>query len=89
MNFSEALLALKDGKRVSRAGWNGSGMWVCMMPPVVIPEGLVNGRTKAFVPTGDLCVAAYFVIWTAHQVWQPGWSASQADMLATDWSVLP
>ena len=26
LSFSEALLALKDGRSVARAGWNGPGM---------------------------------------------------------------
>lgn len=85
MNFGEAVQALKDGKRVSRAGWNGKNMWVCHMPAVTIAEGIVNGRTKKFVPTGDLNVGGYFVMWTADKTWQPGWLASQADMLAEDW----
>ncbi len=89
MNFGEAVEAAKGGSRIQRSGWNGKNMWVCLMPSVVIPEGIVNGRTKTFVPTGDLNVGAYFVMWTAAGVWQPGWLAAQPDMLADDWSVLP
>jgi hypothetical protein len=87
MNFGEALERLKVGERVARAGWNGKGMWLCYMPPVVVPEGMVNGRTKRFVPSGDLNVGGYLVMWTAQGVWQPGWLASQADMLSEDWEV--
>lgn len=87
MNFGEALERLKAGEKVCRAGWNGKGMWLCYMPPVVIAEGIVNGRTKKFVPTGDLNVGGYIVMWTAQGVWQPGWLASQADMLSEDWEV--
>ena len=43
---------------------------------------------KQHVPTGDLRVGAYIVMWTAQGVWQPGWLASQADMLADDWVVV-
>lgn len=32
MDFGEAIKALKDGKRVSRAGWNGKGMWLAYSP---------------------------------------------------------
>lgn len=88
MNFGEALVAAKNGNKIGRAGWNGKGMWVCYMPPVVIAEGIVNGRTKQFVPRGDLNVGGYFVMWTAAGVWQPGWLASQADMLADDWGTV-
>lgn len=88
MNFGQAIQALKDGHRVARAGWNGKGMWLCYMPPVTIPEGLVNGRTKGFVPTGDLHVGGYIVMWTAQGTWQPGWLASQPDMLSDDWEIV-
>lgn len=30
----------------------------------------------------------YIVMWTAEQKWQPGWLASQSDMLAEDWQVV-
>ncbi len=88
MNFGEAIEEAKQGKKIQRAGWNGRGMWVCYMPPVVIPEGMVNGRTKQFVPTGDLNVGGYLVMSTADGTWQPGWVASQPDLLASDWGVV-
>lgn len=28
MDFGDAIRALKAGKRVARAGWNGKGMWL-------------------------------------------------------------
>ncbi len=87
-NFGWAIEQAQAGRRISREGWNGRDMWVAFMPAVVIDEGLVNGRTKQFVPTGDRNVGAYFVMWTAQGVWQPGWLASQADMLATDWGTI-
>lgn len=33
MNFGEAITALKSSKRVSRAGWNGKGMWLGLQVP--------------------------------------------------------
>jgi hypothetical protein len=27
-NFSDALLAVQDGAKIQRVGWNGKGMWV-------------------------------------------------------------
>lgn len=89
MSFGEALKCLKAGSRVARRGWNGRGMRHTHMPAVTIPEALVNGRTKRFVPAGDLRCQAYFVMWTADGLWQPGWLASQADMCAEDWIPVP
>lgn len=89
MKFGEAIEAAKQDKKIARAGWNGKRMWVCHMPAVVIPEGIVNGRAKKFLPAGDLKCGGYFVMMTADGTWQPGWLASQADMLAEDWEVVP
>lgn len=33
MNFGEALDALKRGRKVTRAGWNGKGMWLSLQVP--------------------------------------------------------
>jgi len=88
MNFGEAIEAARAGKKIQRAGWNGKSMWVCHMPGRVIPAGKVGERIRDFVPTGDVTVLGYFVMWTADQKWLPGWLASQTDMLATDWSVV-
>lgn len=33
MNFGQALVQLKSGARVHRAGWNGKGMWLCLQVP--------------------------------------------------------
>ena len=33
MNFGEAIEALKSGEKVSRAGWNGKGMYLELQRP--------------------------------------------------------
>jgi hypothetical protein len=33
MDFSQALLKLKSGAKISRAGWNGKGMWLNLQVP--------------------------------------------------------
>jgi hypothetical protein len=33
MSFGDAIKALKAGKRVCRAGWNGKGMWLGLQVP--------------------------------------------------------
>lgn len=30
LNFGQAIEALKEGKKVSREGWNGKGMWLAL-----------------------------------------------------------
>jgi hypothetical protein len=89
MNFGEAIQALKEGKRVSRAGWNGKGMWLI----------LVDGTKEAKLATGtpywraldkkDTCtINPHIDMYTATGEMQPGWLASQTDMLAEDWGVV-
>jgi len=86
LSFGMAIEAARQGRRILRRGWNGKGMYVCYMPPMTVPADKVNARTLRFFPKGDdLEVGGYFVMRTAQGVWQPGWLASQADMLANDW----
>lgn len=33
MDFSTALLKCKAGDKISRAGWNGKGMWLMLQVP--------------------------------------------------------
>lgn len=33
IDFSEALKAVKAGKKIQRSGWNGKGMWVALQVP--------------------------------------------------------
>lgn len=88
-DFGLAIVALKEGKRVARAGWNGKGMWLALMPGFVIKKEMINERTRKFVSgEQDLDCGAYIVMWTAQGVWQPGWLASQADILAEDWELV-
>jgi len=88
MNFGEALQALKTGKKVARAGWNGKGQWVVMMPALYLDASVVNQRTQKHIGTGvDLGSQPYFAIWNAQGKWQPGWVPSVSDCLAEDWQI--
>lgn len=96
MTFGQAIEALKAGKKVAREGWNGKGMWLVMMPALYLPPfnsqepgAKVNDRTAKHIGEDTpLDCQPYIVMWTALKQWQPGWLASQADMLAEDWVVV-
>lgn len=75
-SFSDALRALKDGKKVARRGWNGKGMWLILLQPSVS-----HSHGYAVKP----CIGMK----TATGRMQPGWLASQDDLLSDDWEVLP
>ena len=90
-NFGDALIALKDGKRVSREGWNGKGMWLVLVPgtkAVNFTEG--SPYQKAGLTHGEILphIDMYTVNSEGRRAMLPGWLASQTDMLAEDWSVV-
>jgi len=93
MNFGQAIEALKQGKKVARAGWNGKGMWIVMMPSLKLPPyntqepgAKVNDRTAKYIGADTpLDSQPYFAMWNASGQWQPGWNASTPDILAEDW----
>jgi len=85
-SFSDALIALKDGKKVSRSGWNGKGMFLFLVAgstfkvnraPLlgIYPEGTeIN-----YCPHVDMRTADGKIV---------PWLASQTDLLADDWSIV-
>ncbi len=95
MNFGQAIEEMKRGNKVCRAGWNGKGMFIVLMGALSLPpyntqgtERKVNDRTAKWIGEDKpLDSQPYFAMYTAQQKWQPGWLASQADMLADDWEV--
>ncbi len=81
MSYSEALNAIKHGRRIRRVGWNGKGMYVFILPGEQL-------RTAIVAATGiDLPVVDFFCIKTASdKVGQ--YVASACDQLANDWEVV-
>lgn len=86
MDFSAALLALKAGKRVARAGWNGKGMFIFLVPGSVFQVSrppllgiYPEGTTVRYHAHVDMKTADGMVV---------PWLASQTDLLAEDWEQL-
>ena len=86
MNFGEALAAIKAGKRVARAGWNGKGMFLFLVPGstfTVNREPLLSimgeGTQVQYHAHIDMKTAQGYVV---------PWLASQADLLSEDWEVM-
>jgi hypothetical protein len=85
MSFGMAIEAAKKGMRIARKGWNGKGMWVFLAES----EELNTAADLSSLENDDgIEVGAFFVMKTAQGGLQPGWLASQADMLAEDWVIL-
>lgn len=86
-NFGAALVHLKAGEKVARQGWNGKGMFLFLVPgstftvnrpPLlgIYPEGTqIN-----YQPHIDMKTAQDTVV---------PWLASQGDVLADDWVLVP
>lgn len=52
-------------------------------------ERKVNDRTAKWIGEDTpLDSNPYFAMFTADRKWQPGWLASQTDMLADDWMIV-
>ena len=84
MKFGEALDLLHLGNKVAREGWNGKGMWLIYVPSseVEIKEGTPYSKAGL---SGTVKINGHIDMKTATGEMQPGWLASQTDMLAEDW----
>jgi hypothetical protein len=88
VNFGHALDALKDGKKVARgAGWNGKGMFLFLVPGSTF---VVNrAPLLGIYPAGTaINYQPHIDMKTAQDTVVP-WLASQSDLLADDWEVVP
>lgn len=47
LKFGDAIEALKQGKRVSRTGWNGKGMFVFQRPADELEVGFIINNVKS------------------------------------------
>lgn len=76
MDFGEAIKLLKQGKKVAREGWNGKNQYIKLATNINYVNAeheAIGNKAIVFVGTSEV---------------QPGWLASQADMLAEDWRVV-
>ena len=94
MKFGEAIDAMKDGKCVARAGWNGKGMYVYLNRGSRAHDAdqgaFYEGVPASLFEMGDSGTSMRLPninMHTAHQSIVTGWLASQTDILAEDWSI--
>lgn len=84
MNFGLAIEAAKKGKKIARAGWNGKNMYVFLTE---IAEFTTMADMSEFSDQ-DVEVSDLLVLRTAQKTLQPGWLATQGDILADDWYIV-
>lgn len=91
MTFGMAIEAMKAGKKVARAGWNGKGMYLWLLPAAnVKAEWCKEAHLKALAEQngGEFECLASIRMKTADNKVLTGWLASQTDMLADDWVIV-
>ena len=94
MSFGLAVEAMKMGKRVCRAGWNGKGMWLSLSGPLhgraIAFENFWSNNNSEFAYRngGSAEVLPCITMKTADNKILMGWLASQTDMLADDWMIV-
>ena len=83
MNFGQALESLKDGKKVSRDGWNAKGLWIELQTPTETSK-----MTRPYIymtcPKGS---TNHFGVQERDFELVP-WLPSQTDILAEDWCIV-
>lgn len=90
MTFGMAIEAMKRGKKVARAGWNGKGMYLWLLPKAEVKkEWCKDQRLIEVMGDGDTiqCLGSIRMRTATGEV-LTGWLASQTDMLAEDWEVV-
>lgn len=86
--FGAAIELLKNGRKVARAGWNGKGMYLWLLPAATVKaewckEPHLLGLAEA--NGGEIECLGSIRMFTADGKVLTGWLASQSDMLAEDW----
>ena len=94
-SFEFALVAIKEGKRVARAGWNGRDQWVALSdstePREVAAINIRSPHARQFANDngGVAQVAPGLILKNAQNMLVMGWVPSTGDLLADDWCILP
>lgn len=89
--FGFAIEALKAGKKVARQGWNGKGMYLWLLPATEVKKEWVKDPQllSVFGERDTLPCLASIRMKTATGEVLTGWLASQTDMMAEDWVLVP
>jgi hypothetical protein len=86
MNFGLALGLLKEGRKVARLGWNGSGMFAYYVSGGNYPVQM--GAIKGYFENDLVPYRPYLALKTAQDD-VATWVPSVSDILAEDWVLVP
>lgn len=92
--FGQAIEALKQGKIVSRDGWNGKNLFVFRQVPSEVPAAIIPKMTSLPEAVKEVLAKRESSITYQNQfcIVYPdnslhGWQPSGSDALATDWCI--
>ena len=86
VNFGTAIEAAKQGKKITREGWNGAKMFAYIVPAASYPAQ--TGAAKEYFGENSLVpYRAYWALKTAQED-AAMWAPSGSDSLAEDWIIL-
>ena len=91
MTFGLAIEAMKKGKKVSRRGWNGKGMYIYITPGTTGPRHHLRWETKDALSSEmgpTFTFNSHIDMKSADGTIVVGWLASQTDMLSEDWMIV-
>lgn len=101
VDFGTAIKALKQGKRVQRAGWNGKGLFIFMQVPSNVGKDIVpkmtslpdsvkqefERRFSKLPKDADIRYRNQLaMVYPDNTIY--GWVASPSDVLEEDWIIL-
>lgn len=95
MNFGQAIEALKEGKAIQRAGWNGKGLFVIKQVPTVIGADIIPNMQSLPQAAKDILMSreAPKIKYTNQMlIVNPdgradSWVPSSSDVFAEDWQL--
>lgn len=98
MSFGHAQVAMEQGLKVARQGWNGKKMWIAYTPGSDVPlQNVKPGSALSLLAAerikagdlSDLTIGGHYDMKAADGTLVIGWLASQTDMAARDWCIVP
>lgn len=97
LDFGSALRLLRAGARVTRKGWNGQGMWLALSSGAYSTAREIeadkfwspHNRDFAEASGGKATVLPCITMKTVRGEILMGWAATQTDLLADDWEIVP
>ena len=87
-DFGVAIRKLKEGRKVARKGWNGSGMFVYYVPAASYPMQRNNKETMGGLFPDDMVPYREYLALKTAQNDVSTWAPSVSDALAEDWQLL-